>query len=164
MQGLEVDFSASRATRVVGTVNFKRKYGSAFPMVAITEAQPGRTVTPAELQAIGLVVKPEQAKSLPARQTRRTGAGKWPSYAMCIARAPKAHSEKPPPEGGGSCSLSSRRRVSQEGCISRAELIAKQLTRPLENASRGISNQDNPSPVIRRQSVIPMSERLALCR
>jgi hypothetical protein len=74
---------------VAGTANFKRKYEPAFPIVEITEAQPGRKVTAAELEALGLVAKPEPVKLTRQRETGR--AGKWPSYQYCLDHAPKAH-------------------------------------------------------------------------
>ncbi len=44
-KGVAADVSASGATRVAGTVNYKEKYAPAFPTVALVAAYPGRVVT-----------------------------------------------------------------------------------------------------------------------
>jgi len=84
------DPSASGATRVAGTANFKRKYAPDFPMVAIASAAPGLTVTPAGLDAMGLVASREIVKARPLQ--RASGTRRWPSYKMCLDRAPESHS------------------------------------------------------------------------
>lgn len=48
-KGAGADPTASGATRVAGTRNFKTKYAPEFPVVAITAAEPGRIVTKAQL-------------------------------------------------------------------------------------------------------------------
>ena len=105
------DLTASGATRVAGSENVKPKYraGDAarpeFPIVAITEATPGRTVTKAQLEALGLVaaVEPKQAAaanaapraiSLPRSNGRWRGGKKWPDYGSFLTGAP--------PNGDGS--------------------------------------------------------------
>jgi hypothetical protein len=57
-KGSGADASASGATRVSGTVNYKRKYEPDFPTVAILQAFPGRIVTPQQLHVLGLVAAP----------------------------------------------------------------------------------------------------------
>lgn len=52
-QGAGADKSASGATRVTGTVNYKRKYEPEFPMGRIGEAHPSRVVTKAQLEGWG---------------------------------------------------------------------------------------------------------------
>jgi len=49
-QGSGADPSASGATRVAGSLNFKRQYAPNFPMVQILDANPQRTVTQGELK------------------------------------------------------------------------------------------------------------------
>jgi hypothetical protein len=85
------DPSASGATRVAGTANYKRKYAPDFPVVSVDLAQPGRTVTPAELEALGLVAAPEPVRLAPPRVSQGTGPRKWPRYDLCLRNAPKAH-------------------------------------------------------------------------
>lgn len=93
------DPSASGATRIAGTANFKHRYAPDFPTVAIAAAQPGRTVTPAALEASGLVAAPDPVKPPPARASRVSGPRKWPSYQFCVDHAPKAHGEDRPDIG-----------------------------------------------------------------
>ena len=51
-RGSGADPSASGATRVAGSVNFKRKYAPTFPTVRLLEGTPQRTVARAELEAL----------------------------------------------------------------------------------------------------------------
>jgi len=96
-QGSGADPSASGATRVAGSMNFKRQYAPDFPIVEILEATPQRTITGGELEAMGLVGKPDAVpvirpgRSNPARRTQA-----WPSYERCLQNAPPRHrSERP---------------------------------------------------------------------
>jgi hypothetical protein len=85
------DKSASHATRVAGTENFKTKYAPAFPTVTIVETHPGRVMTPGQLEALGLLARPDPVKAAPLKFTRRIGgSGKervWPVYEDSLARA-----------------------------------------------------------------------------
>jgi hypothetical protein len=54
-RGIGADKTASGATRVAGSLNFKDKYAPDFPRVAIHEANPGRKISAAELEWLGLV-------------------------------------------------------------------------------------------------------------
>jgi hypothetical protein len=97
-KGAGADLTASGATRVAGTRNFKRKYEPDFPTVAIADAQPGRMVSAAQLDAMGLVAAPDTPRAaIPLRVSKsRRDRGKWPSYERCIQGAPLAHnSDKP---------------------------------------------------------------------
>jgi hypothetical protein len=88
------DKSASGATRLAGTENFKRKYIPGFPVVRIVEATPGRVITTDQLEGMGLVAPPEPI-SAPAviqmhtsRSQRLSGERQWPDYQRCLERAP----------------------------------------------------------------------------
>ncbi len=88
-RGAGADLTASGATKIAGSLNFKDRYAPDFPRVAIREAQPGRMTSPAELERLGLVAPPETFAPLsPARSFRR-GTDKWPSYALCLDKAPR---------------------------------------------------------------------------
>ena len=95
MNRLGADLTASGATRVAGTANFKRKYEPDFPVVTILRAEPGRTVTASYLEDLGLLAPPDPVKEAPAsplRVSRRGSAKrKWPEYARVLERAPMAH-------------------------------------------------------------------------
>jgi DNA primase RepB-like protein len=91
-QGSGADPSASGATRLAGSLNFKRKYAPDFPSVSILEATAKRTVTRAELEALGLVAAPDPvAISPPGRVSFSGRAKQWPSYERCLQNAPCAH-------------------------------------------------------------------------
>jgi hypothetical protein len=88
------DKSASGATRLAGTENFKKKYIPDFPVVRIIEATPGCVVTTGQLEALGLVAPPEPVKvssviSLPFSHSQRlAGERHLPDYQRCLERAP----------------------------------------------------------------------------
>jgi hypothetical protein len=92
------DKSASHATRLAGTENWKAKYLPNPPVVTILEAHPGRVMTTAQLDALGLVAAPEPEIAVPSFEARiqqtRNGnlstksARPWPSYAISLAGAP----------------------------------------------------------------------------
>jgi RepB DNA-primase from phage plasmid len=96
-QGCGADPSASGATRVAGSVNFKRKYAPDFPSVNLERAAPGRTVNPAKLEELGLVAGDEpNSFCRPARVSLVRQTKRWPSYERCLLQAPLAHgSERP---------------------------------------------------------------------
>jgi hypothetical protein len=98
-KGAVADHSASGATRVAGTTNYKRKYEPDFPTVRISATAPGRIVTKEQLEAMGLVAALEPEMTAPAFTARtaqcRTGpqqpatrAKVWPDYARSLAGAP----------------------------------------------------------------------------
>jgi hypothetical protein len=87
------DKSASHATRVAGTENFKTKYAPAFPTVNIVETHSGRIMTPEQLETLSLLAPPEPVKETALKFTRRSEntPGKerqWPSYERALAGAP----------------------------------------------------------------------------
>jgi hypothetical protein len=88
------DKSASGATRLAGTENFKSKYIPDFPVVSIVEATPSRVLTASQLGALGLLAPPESAIassviSLPASRRQRFGSERHsPDYQRCLAMAP----------------------------------------------------------------------------
>jgi hypothetical protein len=102
-KGSGADATASGATRVAGTMNYKRKYEPDFPKVAILNTAPGRVVSPTQLESLELVAEPEPAKPatvVPLRVSRRHAnavrARKWPDYQRCLERAPRNHGDTGP--------------------------------------------------------------------
>jgi hypothetical protein len=87
-KGTGADPSASGATRVAGSANYKQKYAPNFPIVAIRSAQPGRTVTPAELESLGLLAQADPPRPALLKPKRSARSPKWPSYTRCLADAP----------------------------------------------------------------------------
>jgi hypothetical protein len=102
-KGTGTDLTASGATRVAGTENYKRKYEPQFPTVAIRDTAPGRIMTTGQLESLGLVAQPEPVTvlpSAPARVSRRSEAAirarKWPDYERCLQSAPPNHGNTAP--------------------------------------------------------------------
>jgi hypothetical protein len=91
-KGTGADTTASGATRVAGSLNFKDKYAPDFPRVQIHAVYPGRQANADELERLGLVAAPEPVVAQPLRiPPARVSAGtsrRWPSYARCVDGAP----------------------------------------------------------------------------
>lgn len=88
------DKSASHATRVADTENFKTKYVPDYPTVRIVETHPGRVVTSEQLESMGLLAAPEPVQTprpkFSSAATSGTGRERhWPSYEMSLAGAPQ---------------------------------------------------------------------------
>jgi RepB DNA-primase from phage plasmid len=100
-KGAGADPSASGATRVAGTVNYKRKYEPDFPTVRIEDATPGRIVSPAELEQRGILAPVEPPAVIPIKTHRRAtkseGERTWPDYERCVSGAPPSK-EGPGPD------------------------------------------------------------------
>lgn len=94
LKGVGADPSASGATRVAGTTNYKRKYEPGFPKVRILDASPGRIVTQADLDSRALVAPQEPPTVVPLQPTRRRsrseGERTWPDHERCVAGAPRS--------------------------------------------------------------------------
>jgi hypothetical protein len=89
-KGTGADATASGATRVAGSLNFKDKYAPGFPRVAIRETRAGYRTSAAELEWLGLVAPPDELPPLhvvPARFVSGSNR-KWPSYAVALDGAP----------------------------------------------------------------------------
>jgi RepB DNA-primase from phage plasmid len=95
-KGTGADATASGATRVAGSLNFKDKYAPEFPRVAIREARAGHMTNAADLERLGLVAAPEVFTPLPEAPARSASNRKWPSYAICLDGAPFNSEENGP--------------------------------------------------------------------
>ncbi len=90
-KGAGADPTASGATRVSGSLNFKAKYAPSFPRVETVHASPGTVEMRSELEALGVVAPPEKTDPAASRiPRRRSGAKAWPSYKRCLDNAPPA--------------------------------------------------------------------------
>lgn len=77
------DANASGATRIAGSINFKRKYAPNFPRVEILSQADGITErTPAPL-----------APTAPPQGLSRSG--RWPDYQRALAGAPRKRDGSP---------------------------------------------------------------------
>jgi hypothetical protein len=86
-RGAGADLTASGACRVAGSFNFKDKYAPDFPRVTIREVRPGRKVTAAELEQLGLVAPPDDFA--PLSPALSASPYRWPNYADTLAGAPR---------------------------------------------------------------------------
>jgi hypothetical protein len=99
-KGAGADLTASGATRISGSVNFKTKYAPEFPLVTLSQVKAGHVATVAELDAAGIVAPKDEPRQ-PQPAAHRVSAGrptrkKWPSYKFCLDNAPLAHGEDKP--------------------------------------------------------------------
>jgi hypothetical protein len=91
-RGSGADPSASGATRLPDSINYKRKYAPDFPTVRLLQAVPCRIATRLELESLGLLADVDTMRlKSPARASSGRGTKRWPSYERCLAGAPKTH-------------------------------------------------------------------------
>jgi len=91
-KGVEADPTASGATRISGSVNFKTEYAPSFPIVEIAHMNVGNVTTTAALDKAGFVAAPEQPPPpLSATNIGRPNRKAWPSYERCVRAAPPIH-------------------------------------------------------------------------
>src|SRR5271165_5002548 len=99
-KGTGADATASGATRVAGSLNFKDKYAPNFPRVTMRQVNRGRVAQAAELERLGLVAEPETVaqplRITPARARPSGSNRKWPSYERCVDGAPLNSEETGP--------------------------------------------------------------------
>jgi hypothetical protein len=96
-KGAGADPTASGATRISGSVNFKTKYAPEFPLVELSQVNAGNVTTPAALELAGIVAAQEEPRPPRAVASRASSSGRssrkrWPSYQMCLDGAPKGTS------------------------------------------------------------------------
>jgi hypothetical protein len=99
-KGAGADLTASGATRISGSVNFKSKYAPEFPVVTLSQVNAGHVTTVAELDAAGIIAPKEEPRQ-PQPAAHRVSSGRptrktWPSYKFCLDNAPLAHGENKP--------------------------------------------------------------------
>ena len=89
-KGAGADDTASGATRVAGSLNFKDKYAPGFPTVKIAYSTPGLMTSTGKLENLGLVAAREKPAPPIFRlsSTERIRTNKWPSYQRCVQDAP----------------------------------------------------------------------------
>lgn len=98
-KGAGADLTASGATRIAGSLNFKTKYAPDFPRVELRQVKEGHTVSLAELDAAGLIAPPAVPASprAPLNRVSRGGRSRrvWPDYERCLKGAPTGTSGNP---------------------------------------------------------------------
>jgi len=100
-KGAGADPTASGATRISGSLNFKTKYAPEFPRVELSQVNAGNVTTPAALELAGIVAAQEQTRPAQPGVIRASPIGrpsrkKWPSYQFCVQHAPMTHGEDKP--------------------------------------------------------------------
>jgi hypothetical protein len=97
-KGTGADDTASGATRVAGSLNFKDKYAPVFPRVAINHSNPGCLAVADELQRLGLVsaLEVEKTRHAPPAPSLSPINRKWPSYERALDGAPLNSEENGP--------------------------------------------------------------------
>jgi hypothetical protein len=102
-RGVGADPTASGATRLAGSRNFKDRHAPAFPTIALVAVQLGRITNRVAVEALQLVESaPVRAETKPYRPRRSGSRGHgrgWPSYERCLQGAP-------PTRGGDACDTS----------------------------------------------------------
>jgi hypothetical protein len=83
------DDTASGATRIAGSLNFKDKYAPDFPRVEIVHSSPGLMTGKDQLKGLGLVAKLEKTTPVYPVLAKDSGTRKWPSYERCVEGAPE---------------------------------------------------------------------------
>jgi hypothetical protein len=100
-KGAGADPTASGATRISGSLNFKTKYAPTFPLVTLSQVRAGNVTTTAALDSAGIVAaeekpqqpRPESRRVSPIGQPTRK---RWPSYKFCVQHAPMTHGDDKP--------------------------------------------------------------------
>jgi len=91
-KGAGADKSATGATRIAGSLNFKKKYSPNFPIVVVSHAHEGLVTTTAALEGAGLIApeQPPPPASVPPRiGTSKPASGRrWPDYQQSLKGAP----------------------------------------------------------------------------
>ncbi len=97
-KGVGADSTASGATRIAASRNFKPKHAPAYPQVRVALVSPGRMVTASELDQAALLAPKEstQMRARHAPMLRNCEPRMWPSYQRCLADSPKAHNHDGP--------------------------------------------------------------------
>lgn len=83
---------ASGSVRLAGSINFKGCYAPEFPLVRMVHVAPGRTISQAELEELGVVaahalVPPAATVAADPRPTPWA----WPNHQRCLDGAPLRH-------------------------------------------------------------------------
>jgi hypothetical protein len=94
-KGTGAGLSASASVRLAGTFIFKRKYAPTSRPPRLRKPIPGRKVTEAPLESMGLVApEPLRKRRLPPFDvlTTRPRRKAWPSYRRCLHGAPESTS------------------------------------------------------------------------
>ncbi len=84
------DISASGATRLAGSRNYKEKYAPDYPIITLTHSSPGLVMTAPQLQEMGLLTIPSRVMPKPILRNEWTDKKpkRFPDYDRCLQNAP----------------------------------------------------------------------------
>lgn len=95
-KGVGADVTASGATRLAGSLNFKTEYAPGFPRVEVVHLNPGNLTTTAALDEAGFVAPEQRLPSGFAANAGRHRRKAWPDYQRYVQGAPPAHGKGRP--------------------------------------------------------------------
>lgn len=88
-RAIGADISASGATRIAGSRNYKEKYQPDYPLIAMTQSSPGRVMTTQRLEEMALLSLPAPIpKPIPRYEWTRDKPKRFPDYGKCLQNAP----------------------------------------------------------------------------
>jgi RepB DNA-primase from phage plasmid len=156
------DKSASHATRLAGTENWKAKYLPNPPVVTILEAHPGRIMTPTQLESMALLAEPEleQSSSVVDFRPRRAYASQTherhrPDYQRCLRGAPLNQEGTGPSRSHADfffCKMAAQRGWS-------VEETAQMLLEDSEKAQQRVRDGDRGYPLVTARNAAAAAER-----
>ena len=97
-RGVGADMTASGATRLAGTLNFKTRYAPRFPRIQVFHTFPGLIVERDALEAAGLLAEAEaKTASRPNPSEQLSVRNRvFPDYQKCLDGAPLNHAQTAP--------------------------------------------------------------------
>jgi hypothetical protein len=156
------DKSASHATRLAGTENFKVKYNPNFPVVTILETHQGRVMTAEQLEAFGLLApaEPVNVATLEFSRREQTSSEKprqWPSWEMSLGGAPLNREGTGPDRSSADfwwCYLARQRRWSIEDTEAKLLEVSPRARERVQRGDPGYVTQTvlNASAAVERNS------------
>lgn len=89
-RAIGADISASGATRIAGSRNYKEKYQPDYPIIAMTQSSPGRVMTTQALKIMALLPLPAHIipRPIPRYAWTRDKPKRFPDYGRCLQNAP----------------------------------------------------------------------------
>jgi hypothetical protein len=157
-KGAGADHSATGATRIAGSLNFKTKYAPEFPMIEVSQVEPGRVTTAAALDAAGLLAAPEQPPaSVQPRfaQPQAEPGRKWPDYQQALRGAPMKRDGSGPDRSLADFMFS--KWASERGW--QPEAIAARLIEVSAKAQERVRLKDEGYPLVTAQNAAAAVQR-----
>ena len=155
------DPTASGATRIAGSLNFKPKYAPEFPVVTITHTDAGKVATATELEQAGFVAPIEVAQP-PASVLRKTPhlqpgvARRWPEYQQQSLRGAPLKSDGSGPDRSKADFMWCKWAVERGWSV---EETAARLVEVSEKAQQRLRVKDEGYPLLTARNAAATVER-----